>query len=182
MILWSLRTTPNRSIGFTPFFLSYGAEAVLPSDLNHGAPRVKAFDQNQAAEAQQDAIDLLDEAHETTIIRSARYQQTLRRYHERKIRGRILEVGDLVLQRTQSTKKNHKLSPPWEGPYTVTEVIRSGTYRRRMTTTTFSPTHGTSNTYVIFPLNFVLPLFSQTLAPIKHPSPNTFSSGRSGAP
>ena len=129
MILWSLRTTPNRSTGFTPFFLAYGAEAVLPSDLDHGAPRVKAFDRNRVAEAQQDTDDLLKEAHETTIIRSARYQQTLRRYHKRKIRGRTLEVGDLVLQRTQSAKEKHKLSPPWEGPYTVTEVIRPGTYR-----------------------------------------------------
>ena len=64
-----------------------------------------------------------------TVIRSARYQQTLRRYHERKIRGRILEVGNLMLRRTQSTKEKHKLSPPWEGPYTVTEVIRPGAYR-----------------------------------------------------
>jgi len=48
-------------------------------------------------EAQQDAVDLLEEACETIVIRSARYQQTLCRYHERKIRGRILEVGDLVL-------------------------------------------------------------------------------------
>ena len=88
---------PNRSIGFTPFFLAYGAKAVLPFDLDHGAPRVKAFDHNRATEAQQDAADLLKEAHETTVIRSARYQQTLRRYHERKIRGRILEVGELVL-------------------------------------------------------------------------------------
>ena len=63
------------------------------------------------------------------IICFARYQQTLHRYHERKIRGRILKVGDLVLWRTQSTKERHKLSPPWEGPYTVTEVIRLGTYR-----------------------------------------------------
>ena len=43
-ILWSLRTTPNRSIGFMPFFLAYRVEAVLPSDLDHGTPRVKAFD------------------------------------------------------------------------------------------------------------------------------------------
>ena len=64
-----------------------------------------------------------------TIIHSAHYQQTLRMYHERKIRGRILKVGDLVLRRTQSTKEKHKLSPPSEGPYTVTEVIRPGTYR-----------------------------------------------------
>ena len=61
-ILWSLRTTPNRSIGFTPFFLAYGAKAVLPSNLDHGAPRVKAFDRDRAAEAQQDAVDLLEEA------------------------------------------------------------------------------------------------------------------------
>ena len=121
--------TLNRSIGFTPFFLAYEAEAVLPSDLDHDTPRVKDFDHDRAAEAQQYIVDLLEEARETTIIRSTRYQQTLLRYHERKIRGRILEVGDLVLRRTQSTKEKHKLSPPWEGPYTVTEVIRPGAYR-----------------------------------------------------
>ncbi|XP_066351730.1 uncharacterized protein [Miscanthus floridulus] len=121
--------TPNRSTGFTPFFLVYGAKAVLPSDLDHGAPRVRAFDQDRATEAQQDVVDLLEEACETAVIRSARYQQTLHRYHERKIRRRTLEVGDLILRRTQSTKDKHKLSSPWEGPYTVAEVIRPGAYR-----------------------------------------------------
>ena len=87
-------------MGFTPFFLAYGAEAVLPSDLNHDAPRVKAFDRDRAAEAQQDAVDLLEEARGTTVIRSARYQQTLHRYHERKISGRILDIDDLILRRT----------------------------------------------------------------------------------
>ena len=80
-------------------------------------------------EVQQDAVDLLEEAHETTVIRSACYQQTLHRYRERKIRGRILEVSDHILRRTQSIKDKHKLSPPWEGPYTVTEVMRPGAYR-----------------------------------------------------
>ena len=89
--------TSNRSTGFTPFFLAYGAEAVLPSDLDHDAPRVKAFDCDQTMEAQQDTVNLLKETREMTVIRSARYQQTLRRYHERKIRGRILKVGDFVL-------------------------------------------------------------------------------------
>jgi hypothetical protein len=51
-ILWSLRTTPNRSTGFSPFFLTYGAEVVLPSNLDYGAPRVKAFDLDQAVKAQ----------------------------------------------------------------------------------------------------------------------------------
>ena len=82
------------------FFLVYGAKAVLPFNLDHGVLRVKVFDQDRATEAQQDTIELLEEAHEMTIIHSARYQQTLRRYHKRKIKGRILEIGDLVRRRT----------------------------------------------------------------------------------
>ena len=34
-ILWGLRTTPNRSTGYTPFFMVYGAEAVLHCDIIH---------------------------------------------------------------------------------------------------------------------------------------------------
>jgi len=173
-ILWSLRMTPNRSTGFTPFFLAYEAEAMLPSDLNHSAPRVKAFDHDRAAEDQQDAVDLLEEAREMTLIRSARYQQTLRKYHERKIRRRILEVGDLVLQRTQSTKKKHKLSPPWEGPYTVTEVIRLGTYR-------LEDDNGNvlTNTWNIeqlcrFPLKFGLTTFLVNTCSCKAPRPEQY--------
>ena len=37
-VLWSLRTTPNRSTQYTPFFMVYGAEAVMPSDLRFDAP------------------------------------------------------------------------------------------------------------------------------------------------
>jgi transposase InsO family protein len=29
-VVWSLRTTPSRATGFTPFFLVYGAEAIPP--------------------------------------------------------------------------------------------------------------------------------------------------------
>ena len=42
-VLWSLRTTPTRATGFTPFFMVYGAEAILPTDLEYGSPRVKAY-------------------------------------------------------------------------------------------------------------------------------------------
>ena len=113
--------------------------------------------------AQQDAVDLLEEAHEATVIRSGRYQQTLRWYHERKIRGRILEVSDLVLQRAQSTKEKHKLSPPWEGPYTVTEVIRPGAYRLEDDNSNILTNTWNIEQLCRFPLNSVLPLFIQHL-------------------
>ncbi|XP_014660192.1 uncharacterized protein LOC106804161 [Setaria italica] len=44
-MLWSLRMTPNRSTGFTPFFMVYGTEVVLPTDLDYEMPQVKAYDE-----------------------------------------------------------------------------------------------------------------------------------------
>jgi hypothetical protein len=43
-VVWSLRTTPSRATGFTPFFLVYGAEAILPTDLEYGSPKARAYD------------------------------------------------------------------------------------------------------------------------------------------
>src|SRR4051812_33124810 len=39
-VLWSLRTIPNRTTGYTLFFLVYKAEVVLPADIMHDSPRV----------------------------------------------------------------------------------------------------------------------------------------------
>jgi hypothetical protein len=47
-VLWSLRTTPNRSVGFTSFFLVYGAEAVLPTNIEFDVPRVVQYTEKQA--------------------------------------------------------------------------------------------------------------------------------------
>ncbi|SPT20585.1 unnamed protein product [Triticum aestivum] len=50
-VLWSLRTTPNKSNGFTPFFLVYGAEAVIPADKEFDSPRVTMYTEEEAEEA-----------------------------------------------------------------------------------------------------------------------------------
>jgi hypothetical protein len=127
-VLWSLRTTPNRSVGFTPFFLVYGAEAVLPTDIEFDAPRIVQYIETQAKEAREDGVDLLEEAREQALARSALYQQQQQRYHSRKIRPLAFREGDLVLRLVQSTKGMHKLSPPWEGPFIVSRVLGNGTY------------------------------------------------------
>lgn len=67
---WSLRTTPNQSTGYTPFFLTYRAKAMLPSELDNGSPRVKFFEPDRAEKDHQGSIDLLDEAQETALARS----------------------------------------------------------------------------------------------------------------
>jgi hypothetical protein len=65
---------PNRLIGFTPFFMLYGVEAVLPTELQYGSPRVRAYKSGTTEEAQKDIVDLLEESRDTTVIRSAKYQ------------------------------------------------------------------------------------------------------------
>jgi hypothetical protein len=127
-VLWSLCTTPNRSIGFTPFFLVYGAEVVLPTDIEFDVPRVVQYTEEQAKEAHEDSVDLLKEAREQALARSALYQQQLRRYHSRKIHPLAFHEGDLVLQLVQITKGMHKLSSPWEGPFIISRVLGNGAY------------------------------------------------------
>jgi hypothetical protein len=75
-VLWSLRTTPNSSTGYTPFFLLFGAEAVLPTNIRYSAPRVVAYIEEDADKALADAQDLLDEARDVALVRSAVYQQS----------------------------------------------------------------------------------------------------------
>jgi transposase InsO family protein len=45
-VVWSLKTTPSRATGFTPLFLVYGVEAVLPTDLEYGSPKVNSYDED----------------------------------------------------------------------------------------------------------------------------------------
>ena len=96
-VLWSLRTTPSRATVCTPFFMVYGSEAVLPTDLDYGAPRIRAYDEKGAEASHQDAMDQLDEARNIALLCSAKYQQALRRYHGRSVWDQAFNVGDLVL-------------------------------------------------------------------------------------
>jgi hypothetical protein len=128
-VVWSLRTTPSRATRFIPFFLVYGAEADLPTDLEYGSPRVKGYDEGANQCSREDSLDQLDEARTVALMHSARYQQALRRYQARKIRRRDFDEGGLVIRLRQDNRGRHKLSPPWEAPYVVVKVLKPGTYK-----------------------------------------------------
>ena len=73
-VLWGLCTTPNRSTGYTPFFMVYGAEAVLPCDIIHDAPRVRMYEEKEAELDRQDDLDALEEERDIARARSTFYQ------------------------------------------------------------------------------------------------------------
>nr|AAX95402.1 Putative polyprotein-related [Oryza sativa Japonica Group] len=74
-------------------------------------------------------LGYLEERRRRAALRAARYQQSLRRYHQRHVRARSLCVDDLVLRRVQTRAGLSKLSPMWEGPYRVIGVPRPGSVR-----------------------------------------------------
>jgi hypothetical protein len=88
---------PSRATGFTLFFLVYGAEAMLPIDLEYRSSRLKTYNEQNNDTARENALDQLKEARDKALLHSARYQQNLWRYHDKHVRRRDLHVGDLVL-------------------------------------------------------------------------------------
>jgi hypothetical protein len=128
-VIWGLRTQVSSATGYSPFFLVYGSEAVLPTDLAFGAPRIQHYDEGTAEEKRKVDLDNIKEHHMATLVRHTRHEQQLRHYHDHNVREWSFNMGDLVLRRIQTTKGMHKLSAPWEGPFSVMEVVSPSTYR-----------------------------------------------------
>jgi hypothetical protein len=128
-VIWGLRTQVSSATGFSPFFLVYGSEAILPTDVAFGAPRIQFYEEGEAEQTCRVNLDSLKEQRLAAVMRQARHDQQLRCYHNRNVKETSFNVGDLVLKRIQKTDGMHKLSAPWEGPFVVTEVNSLSTYR-----------------------------------------------------
>jgi hypothetical protein len=129
-VVWSLQTQPSRALhGNTPFSMVYGSKAVLTVDLIFGAPSLTFESITEAEATTLEDINILEEERLNMVIQSVRYQQTLRRYHDKAVQHRSFAVGDLVLRRVLTGEGRHKLSPPWEGPFIIAEVTQPGSYR-----------------------------------------------------
>ena len=72
-VLWSIRTTPPKPTGETPFALVYGAEAVLPTEVKHGSPRVLAFNEDEQEDLHNDDLLLLEGLRRRAALRAAKY-------------------------------------------------------------------------------------------------------------
>ena len=60
-------------------------------------------------------------------LQHTRYEQQLRRYHDKNVQQCDFNIGNLVLRRVQTP--GGKLTSPWWGPSFVSSVVIPGTYR-----------------------------------------------------
>ena len=72
-ILWAYRTTVRTPIGKTPFQLTYGSKAVIPTEIGLTSYRVDNHDGRKNDEAMRLQLDLMDEVMATAEQRLARY-------------------------------------------------------------------------------------------------------------
>jgi hypothetical protein len=111
-VLWALRTNINRVTRDTHFSLVYGAEAVLPPKIYLKSARAAHFNPEDQVEARELDASLLEERHNTTLSNVRKYQAALKRYYNKSVVQRQLNIGDPVLKKDIRTKDKHKFSTP----------------------------------------------------------------------
>jgi hypothetical protein len=114
--LWGLRTQPSKPTGESPYFLVYGSEAILPTDVIWNSPAVEHYDEGVSEDSRRVDIDSLEETRCAALVQSTRYLEAIRRYHDRNVKERSFNVGDLILRRTRTRKDYTSSAPPGKVP------------------------------------------------------------------
>jgi hypothetical protein len=111
-----------------PFSLVYGAKVVLPPEVYLKSTRVAHFNPEDQAKARELDANLLEERCNTALSNVRKYQTALKKYYNKSVVQRELNIGDLVLNKDIRTKDNHKFSTPWEGLFIIVDVATQGAY------------------------------------------------------
>ncbi|XP_074349472.1 uncharacterized protein LOC141689180 [Apium graveolens] len=104
---------------------------MVPVEVGSGLLRRDRYTEEDAEINQKLHLDLLEEAMENSQLRLAAYQQRAARYYNKKVKGQLLKVGDLVLRKVMPNTKNpqHRVFVAnWEGPYKIRSILWKGTY------------------------------------------------------
>ena len=85
--------------GYSPLFLVYGSEAILPVDLIWNSPMVEQYNEGEIDETRWLEINSAKEIKLNALFQSARYLQGLRRHYDKNVCPCTFQVEDLVLKR-----------------------------------------------------------------------------------
>jgi hypothetical protein len=127
-VVRGLRTQVSRATRYSPFFLVYGSEAVLPTNLIWTSLRIEQYDEGEAEHTQRLELDSTEEVRVNATLQLAYYLPSLRCYYNKSTQPRSVQARDLVLQIIQKLDGCHKLQSPWEGPFIIAKVTGLGTY------------------------------------------------------
>ena len=174
-VLWAYETTRRKPTRESPFALTYGVEAIIPTKI--GMPTIRAEVPEEAStEAIIKYLDTVDELREAATMCIASYQQRLASWHNRRVKPLTFKTRELVLRRVFKNMSNPtgmKFQHNWEGPYTVVLVRTTESYALSIQTGLLFPECGmpcTSRSIissVFFKENIINKRLSFTHVPLK---------------
>ncbi|XP_076932837.1 uncharacterized protein LOC143598523 [Bidens hawaiensis] len=112
-----------------PFSLSYGTEAMIPTEIRVPSPRILMINDND--KELWINLDLLEEMRDLALIREYNYKCQLQKYYDSRVQKCTFDAGDFVFHNNEaySQERPGKLAPTWEDPYKVKEVLSKGAYK-----------------------------------------------------
>ena len=77
-VFWTYRTTPCRSIGETPFSMTYGADAVIHLETRFPILRTSSFTLSSNDGLLEKSLDLIEKRRENAMVQLVYYQHKLK--------------------------------------------------------------------------------------------------------
>ena len=132
--MWAYRTSFKTTLGFTPFHLVYGQEALLPIELEITSLRVLSSQEgSQAEKVNQRIVDLerLQLDREEAINHYSMEAEKRQEKFNKKLENKDIGEGSLVLRYDSrfDNRKDGKFLYRWEGPFVVLKKYDNGSYR-----------------------------------------------------
>jgi hypothetical protein len=89
---------------------------------------VAYFNEENQAEARELDSNLLEERCNTALANVWKYQESLKKYYNKSVVQRELNIRDPVLKKDIYTKDRPKFSSLWEGPFIIIDIAALGAY------------------------------------------------------
>ena len=126
----AIRSTVNRSTGFTANMLMLGREVNMPVDITFGNLTERTR-YDTASKYLKFLLEALGDVHSEARKKIKLAQRRQKRHYDIKARSNSFDVGDLVYKRNAAFRagESRKLNPLYVGPYVVKEVLSPSLYR-----------------------------------------------------
>ena len=120
-VLWDYRTIARRPTSISPFTLTYGMEAIVPTKIGMPTLRTDLHEHSNIEYVIKD-LDMANELCKEAAVRIASYHRRLANLYNRRVKPRMCQLKDLVLRNIFENTADfsiRKFHPNWEGLYIV---------------------------------------------------------------
>lgn len=137
--LWADRSTVRRSTGFSPFYMMFGQEPVLPIDWEESTMLISNWenvkDTSDLIEARMVQLERKQEDLQLARVRAQKSRQAsiehANQARELRHRGRDFKIGELVLVRNnqQDNGQTIRSLDRWRGPFRIADISDRGSMK-----------------------------------------------------